>query len=270
MRMFSALSFVVLAACGGSSAQQPTTPTPTPEPVAAAEPAPVVTPEVPSAPAPAAEPVEPPKPAEPGDPLEVGASFYKKVFEDDKVRVLEVTFQPGDKIPAHKHPDHVAYVLAGGKLKIAANDAAAQELDLKTGDAVLLKAQSHTGENTGTTEVKAVIVELKIAGGTAAPAGKDPLKAGGKMYKLLLDDPRVRVLEVTFKAGQKIAKHTHPDHAVYVVEGGKLKISPEGAEAQEMDLPAGAAVTIPAGQHSAVNTGKTKVRAIVFELKPAA
>ena len=51
-------------------------------------------------------------------------------------------------------------------------------------------------------------------------AAQDPLKVDGKIYKKLLDNNRVRALEVLFKPGTKIAMHTHPDHLVYVLDGG--------------------------------------------------
>jgi quercetin dioxygenase-like cupin family protein len=128
----------------------------------------------------------------------------------------------------------------------------------------------HAVENIGTTEFKAVMFELKKPGYTAAPAGKDPVVAGPKNYRKLEENERVRVLEVTFKPGQKIGAHAHPDHVAYVLEGGKLKITAGKAKPMEMELAAGQAVFLPAQVHSAQNTGKTQVRAIVVELKPAA
>ena len=53
---------------------------------------------------------------------------------------------------------------------------------------------------------------------------QDPLKVAPDMYKLLLENDRVRVMEVVFKPGSKIAKHSHPDHFVYVASAGKLTI----------------------------------------------
>ena len=39
-------------------------------------------------------------------------------MENDRVRVFNVTFKPGDKAVMHHHPDHVVYVLEGGKMKL--------------------------------------------------------------------------------------------------------------------------------------------------------
>jgi quercetin dioxygenase-like cupin family protein len=94
------------------------------------------------------------------DPLKVAKNVYKFIMENDRVRVLEVLFKPNDKAVLHWHPDHVVYVLKGGKLKLTSSGKT-DVLDLKTGQAIFLKAQSHEAENTGKTDVDLLVVELK-------------------------------------------------------------------------------------------------------------
>ena len=45
------------------------------------------------------------------DPIKVGPNIYKKLLENDRIRMLEVTFAPGDSIAFHSHPDHAVYFL---------------------------------------------------------------------------------------------------------------------------------------------------------------
>jgi beta-alanine degradation protein BauB len=52
------------------------------------------------------------------DPIVVASNVYRFIMENDRVRVLNVTFQPGDKAVMHHHPDHVVYVLKGGKNQV--------------------------------------------------------------------------------------------------------------------------------------------------------
>ena len=82
------------------------------------------------------------------------------IMENDRVRVLGVLFKPNDKAVMHSHPDHVVYVLKGGKLKLTSSEKT-DVLDLKTGQAMFFKAQSHEAENTGKTDVDLLVVELK-------------------------------------------------------------------------------------------------------------
>jgi hypothetical protein len=53
------------------------------------------------------------------------------------------------------------YVVKGGKLKLTYPTGNPDNLDLKSGEAVFLDAQSHEATNVGDTEVELVVVELK-------------------------------------------------------------------------------------------------------------
>ena len=56
----------------------------------------------------------------------------------------------------------------------------------------------------------------------------DPLDVASNVYKLKMENDRVRVFDVTFKIGDKAVMHHHPDRVVYVLEGGKMKLTSEG------------------------------------------
>lgn len=94
------------------------------------------------------------------DPLEVAGNVYKLKMENDRVRVFNVTFKVGDKAIMHHHPDHLVYVIKGGKLKLT-SEGKTNILDLADGDAVYLNAQSHEAENIGPSAVALLVVELK-------------------------------------------------------------------------------------------------------------
>ena len=94
------------------------------------------------------------------DPLAAAANVYKFINENDRMRVLEVTFNPGDTAKMHHHPQHMAYVLKGGKLKLLSGGKT-QELDLKEGSAVFLEEQNHEATNVGDTIIDLIVVELK-------------------------------------------------------------------------------------------------------------
>ncbi len=95
------------------------------------------------------------------DPLQVAPEMYKLLFENERVRVMEVTFKPGEKIAEHSHPDHYAYVAEAGQLKITKPDGTVSNADLKAGQVMWIPAETHRAENTGTTQVRLVVNELK-------------------------------------------------------------------------------------------------------------
>jgi quercetin dioxygenase-like cupin family protein len=95
------------------------------------------------------------------DPVLVAGDVYKLILENDRVRVFDIRFKPGQKAVMHGHPDHVVYVLADGKLKLTLPDGKSQEIPLKAGQAMWIDAGPHATENIGTTEAHNLAIELK-------------------------------------------------------------------------------------------------------------
>ncbi len=95
------------------------------------------------------------------DPAKVAPDVYKVVFENARVRVMEVTLAPGAKVAMHSHPDHFAYGLSSGKVKFTHADGTTVEAEFQPGQVVWVPAEKHSRENPGDAEVKAVVVELK-------------------------------------------------------------------------------------------------------------
>jgi beta-alanine degradation protein BauB len=95
------------------------------------------------------------------DPAAVAADVYKLVMENDRVRVFEVRFKPGQKTVMHGHPDHVVYVLADYTLDLTLPDGKSQEVPLKAGQTLWIGAGPHAAQNIGLTEGRALVIELK-------------------------------------------------------------------------------------------------------------
>lgn len=115
--------------------------------------------------------------------------------------------------------------------------------------------------------IQALLLVAMVMFVTNIAAAQDPVKVAPNQYKLLFENDRVRVMEVTLKAGESIVTHSHPDHFVYVVSPGKLKITPQGKEGQEMETTQGQVLWIAAETHSAMNTGATEFKGVVVDLK---
>jgi hypothetical protein len=94
------------------------------------------------------------------DPTVTDPDKYVVVFENETVRVLEYRDKPGAKTSLHAHPDSVMVTLSGFERRIAVGDQS-RDVTLALGEVRWLDAQSHWGENIGTTPSHAVFVELK-------------------------------------------------------------------------------------------------------------
>ncbi len=94
------------------------------------------------------------------DPLVLAPESYKKVFENEQVRVLELELKSGDKIVKHSHPDHFVYVMNDATISIT-KGAETKEVNGKKGEVIWIDAETHSAENTGPTDFRALVVELK-------------------------------------------------------------------------------------------------------------
>ncbi len=96
------------------------------------------------------------------DVLKVENSGYNLLMENEKVRVMEMRLEPGQKSPMHNHPsDHVVYVFKDAKLKLSFPDGKSAEFELKAGQVLWIEAGPHETENIGATEGHNLVTELK-------------------------------------------------------------------------------------------------------------
>jgi len=103
------------------------------------------------------------------DPAATNPQRYKVVFENDRVRVLEYTDQPGDRTTPHRHPDSVMYTLSTFQRRLVSGDVQ-REVAMESGTVGWLPAQEHHGENIGETPTHVIFVELKEAAGEVGGA----------------------------------------------------------------------------------------------------
>lgn len=96
------------------------------------------------------------------DGLTAGPNIYTKQLENDRVRVSEIKFNPGDSIPMHVHIyDHFVYVLAAGQLTLSHPDGTQNVVDGKVGQIMWIPKETHAAVNTGSTIFRALVVEIK-------------------------------------------------------------------------------------------------------------
>lgn len=95
------------------------------------------------------------------DPTVTNPEHYKVVFENDRVRVLEYSDQPGDKTSPHEHPDSVMVTLSSFRRRMYSMADEPQDLTLTAHKVGWLAAQQHSGHNIGDTDSHALFIELK-------------------------------------------------------------------------------------------------------------
>jgi hypothetical protein len=95
------------------------------------------------------------------DPVVTDGDKYKVVLENDRVRVLEYRDKPGQRTSPHYHPDYVLCSLSSFTRKFILSGGREAVRDVRPGDVVFGKAQSHIGENVGSTDTYVLLIELK-------------------------------------------------------------------------------------------------------------
>ena len=98
------------------------------------------------------------------DAVAVDPQHHKVEFENDQVRVLRITFPPGEQSVMHSHPCAVAIGLTDSSLIFHLPDGATREAKLKSGQVTNAKPTVHAPENRASTPAQVILVEMKAGG----------------------------------------------------------------------------------------------------------
>jgi beta-alanine degradation protein BauB len=96
---------------------------------------------------------------------------------------------------------------------------------------------------------------------------QDPVKVAPDKYKVILNNDKVRVLDVRLKPGEKSPMHSHPNYAIYAFNSSTAKFTSKDGKTTDFTSKAGQCVWRNAESHSVENTGKTEIHVLNIELK---
>jgi len=108
------------------------------------------------------------------DPTTTNPEFYRTLWENDDVRVLEYRDSPGQETTPHGHPNSVLVTLTDFDRRLSSGERS-RDVSLAAGSAVWLPAQTHSGKNIGTTPTHTILIELKRSAATAPPRELGPV-----------------------------------------------------------------------------------------------
>jgi len=97
-------------------------------------------------------------------------------------------------------------------------------------------------------------------------ASGDAARVAPDVYTTVLENDRVRVLDVHLRPGAKSPRHAHPDYVIYLVGPAKVRFAAPDGTSAEAELPAGVAMWRDAEEHAVENLGP-ETRGIMVELK---
>ena len=204
-------------------------------------------------------------------PEEVSPDVYKVLLDNEDVKVLEVTFEPGQSDNMHDHYPVTFYLLQGGKAQVTLPDGTVNEGEFPTGfTGHNTEKVRHQVKNIGENTIKILLVERKKSHPTSESKEKLilPEEVSPDVYQVVLENDDVKVLNVTFAPGQGDNVHEHGVITYYGIKGGKLKNTLADGTVKEMEVPDG---FVGHGnnivKHQMENVGDDTVKVIIVEHK---
>jgi hypothetical protein len=99
---------------------------------------------------------------------------------------------------------------------------------------------------------------------------QDPVQLNPEMFKVLLEDERVRVIDDRVPAGAKVAMHSHGEYVVYPLTSYTMKFTFPDGTSRVVEVQQGTPRHVKGIVHAEENIGTTEAHAVLIELKEAA
>jgi hypothetical protein len=94
----------------------------------------------------------------------------------------------------------------------------------------------------------------------------DPVQTNPDLYRVVLENDRVRVLEYLDRPGDRTLPHGHPDSVMVTLSSFRRRLW-SGEREVELELPAFETRWLDAQEHSGMNIGDGPTHSIFVELK---
>ncbi|MFQ5651461.1 MAG: SgcJ/EcaC family oxidoreductase [bacterium] len=112
-----------------------------------------------------------------------------------------------------------------------------------------------------------LLAALLVGFSVETASAQDPTKVDAQHYKVVFENDQVRVVRITYGAGEKSVMHYHPDAVAVFMSDNQVKFSLPNGEAIDTIGKTGQAIWTPAGQHLPQNTGDQPMEVVLVEMK---
>jgi quercetin dioxygenase-like cupin family protein len=209
------------------------------------------------------------QPAAGQDPVKVDPAHHKVELENAQVRVLRITFGPGEKAPLHQHPAAVAVFLSDGQATVLPVGGTPDPTPRKRGDVLATAASTHTVENRGSGKSELILIELK-APSPARTLNLDSVKVDPKHYTVVAENDRVRLLRIRYGAKEKSVMHQHWPGVAVTLTDGSARMTDSAGKGVVQKTVAGGVNWETGDAHLPENLDDKPFDVVLVEIKPAA
>jgi hypothetical protein len=95
---------------------------------------------------------------------------------------------------------------------------------------------------------------------------QDPVTTNPDLYRVVMENERVRVLEYRDTAGDRTTPHAHPDSVMVTLSSFERRLH-QGGRSADVTLDAGQVRWLDAQEHAGENIGETATHVVFIELK---
>jgi len=198
----------------------------------------------------------------------ISGEVFKLKADTLGIKVFDVNCKPGDSIPMHSYPDNVLYAIEPGTVEYTNEDGTKSISEFKTGMVYIRPAGSAIAKNIGNTTFKGVLFHI-LRPNVIEKIQKPELDAPivePNFYHVLADSMNIRVVMASYEAGKTSKTHDHPDHAAYVIKGGKSQIIEKDGNKIDNLLVSGTVGIFSGSEHSFKNNDTTDWKVLMVEV----
>jgi quercetin dioxygenase-like cupin family protein len=218
-------------------------------------------------------------PAAAQDPLVTLPQAYKRVLENEWVKVVRVHYEPNEKLPSHDHTESAAayvYLNNGGPVIFTHDYGAATRPATREGSFRLYRAikETHTVENTSALPSDFLRVEFKTepleANRLNGRYHREPNPTGELFEKTQFENAQIRATRYVLPPGKtmELAALAEPALFVALTAGAFRATIAPGTPATDISMQPGAVRWIPVGTQASVeNAGSDAAELLRFDLK---
>jgi hypothetical protein len=95
---------------------------------------------------------------------------------------------------------------------------------------------------------------------------RDPAATNPELYRVVMENDRVRVLEYRDHPGDRTTPHAHPDSVMVTLSAFRRRLI-DGDRSADVELTEGLVRWLPAQEHAGENIGDSDTHAIFIELR---
>ena len=205
-------------------------------------------------------------------PEQVSPEIYEVLFENETVKVMKVSFAPGQEDNMHDHYPFTGYLINGGKAQVTMPDGKVNEREFPSGFiAHNGNGIRHRVKNIGSNDINIILIEHKKLGSTPTLENDVNLsahKVSPDIYEIVHEDELIKVYTATFPAGSNDNVHEHGMNTAYVITGGKVEITGLDGSVNERNIPDGVVLhSDKMVRHQVKNVGETDIKVLLTEYK---